>query len=96
VVFDNWHLPQGIVFAARYHDDPARAPGPARELSTLVHLGVQVALQAGFTHPLEPHVMRIARAPLLRSVGLTEDVVDPIVAGLSERVLLLVESANSA
>lgn len=95
VVFDHWHLPQGIVFAARYHDDPMQAPGPARQLSTLVYLGVQLALLAGFTHSLEPHEQHIAREPLLRSVGLTESVVDPIVAGLSERVLLVVEPATA-
>jgi HD-like signal output (HDOD) protein len=94
VVFDHWHLPQGIVFAARYHDDPAQAPGPARQLTTLVHLGVQLALQAGFTHPLEPRQLRVPREPLLRSMGLSESAVDPIVAGLSERVLLVVEPSN--
>jgi len=91
VVFDNWHLPPAIVHAARHHDDPAQAPGPARQLTTLVHLGVQLALQAGFTHPLEPRTLRIPREPLLRSVGLTESIVEPIVAGLPERVLLVVE-----
>jgi len=95
VVFDHWHLPQGIVFAARHHDDPAQAPGPARQLTTLVYLGVQLALQAGFTHPLEPRPSRIALEPLLRSVNLTENVIDPIVAGLSERVLLVVETADT-
>jgi len=95
VVFDSWHLPQSIVCAARYHDDPAQAPGPARELTTLVHLGVQLALDAGFTHPLEPRKSRIAREPLLRSAGLPENIIEPIVAGLSERVLLVVDSANS-
>ena len=95
VVFDNWRLPQGIVHAARYHDDPSQAPGPARQLTTLVHLGVQLALQAGFTHPLEPRVLRVAREPLLRSAGLTDSVVEPIVAGLAERVLLVMEPATA-
>jgi HD-like signal output (HDOD) protein len=92
VVFDNWHLPQGIVCAARYHDAPLQAPGPARQLTTLVHLGVQLALQAGFTHPLEPREQHEARESLLRLVGLTESITEPIVAGLSERVLLVVET----
>lgn len=95
VVFDNWRLPQGIVHAARHHDDPAEAPGPARQLTTLVHLGVQLALEAGFTHPLEPRRLRIPRAPLLRSVGLTESIVEPIVANLPERVLLVVEPVTA-
>lgn len=95
VVFDHWRLPEGIVFAARYHDDPSQAPGPAQPLTTLVHLGVQLALQAGFTHPLEPRQLRLAREPLLRAVGLTENIVDPIVAGLSERVLLVVDPSNT-
>lgn len=93
VVFENWNLPPAIVRAVRYHDNPAPAPGPVRELTTLVHLGVQCALEAGFTHPLEPRQMRVPREPLLRSLGMEEDVIAPIVAGLSERVLLVAESA---
>ncbi|HMA11294.1 MAG TPA: HDOD domain-containing protein [Steroidobacteraceae bacterium] len=92
VVFENWRLPQAIVVAARHHDDPSQAPGPVRELTTLVHLGVQLALEAGFTHPLEPRQLRIAREPLLRAMGLTEDAAATIVEGLSERVLLVMES----
>ena len=93
VVFQQWNLPPAIVQAVRHHDDPAQAAGPARELTTLVHLGVQCALEAGFTHPLEPRQMRIPREPLLRSLGLDEEAIGPIVAGLSERVLLVAESA---
>jgi len=96
VVFDSWRLPQSIVCAARYHDDPEQAPAPMRQLTTLVHLGVQLALLAGFTHPLEPRRVRKAREPLLRSLGLAETVVDPIVAGLSERVLLVAEPLDAA
>ena len=73
--------------------NPAQAPGPVRELTTLVHLGVQCALEAGFTHPLEPWQMRVPREPLLRSLGMDEEVIAPIVAGLSERVLLVTEAA---
>jgi hypothetical protein len=57
-----------------------------------VHLGVQLALEAGFTHPLEPRKLRVAREPLLRSAGLPENIIEPIVAGLSERVLLVADS----
>jgi HD-like signal output (HDOD) protein len=92
VVFENWRLPQGITLAAKHHDDPSQAPGPARELATLVHLGVQLALEAGFTHPLEPRQMRIPRPPLLQQLGLREDDVAPIVEKLPERVLLVMES----
>lgn len=92
VVFENWRLPQAITLAAKHHDDPSRAPGPARELATLVHLGVQLALEAGFTHPLEPRQLRIPRPPLLQQLGLQEDDVATIVEKLPERVLLVMES----
>jgi HD-like signal output (HDOD) protein len=92
VVFENWRLPQSIVVAAKHHDDPAQAPGPARDLTTLVHLGVQLALEAGFTHPLEPRVLRIPREPLLKAMDLSEEKVNAIMEGLSERVLLVMES----
>jgi HD-like signal output (HDOD) protein len=93
VVFESWRLPQPIVQAARHHDDPSRAPEPSRDLTTLVHLGVQLALEAGFTHPLEPRQMRIPREPLLKSMGLEQDAVTSIMEGLSERVLLVTEAA---
>ena len=93
VVFESWRLPQPIVQAARHHDDPSRAPDATRDLTTLVHLGVQLALEAGFTHPLEPRQMRIAREPLLRSMGLEADAATSIMEGLAERVLLVTEAA---
>jgi HD-like signal output (HDOD) protein len=89
VVFESWRLPPSIVLAAKHHDNPANAPGPARDLTTLVHLGVQIALEAGFTHPLEPRQMSNPREPLLRAVGLQEDSVSQILDGLSERVHLV-------
>jgi HD-like signal output (HDOD) protein len=92
VVFENWRLPQSIVLAAKHHDDPSQAPGPSRDLTTLVHLGVQIALEAGFTHPLEPRQLRIPREPLLRAMGLQEDAITSVMEGLSERVLLVMEA----
>jgi HD-like signal output (HDOD) protein len=92
VVFENWRLPQAIVVAAKHHDDPSLAPEAARDLTTLVHLGVQLALEAGFTHPLEPRQLRIPREPLLKSMGLDADAATSVIEGLSERVLLVVES----
>lgn len=93
VVFENWRLPQSIVVAAKHHDDPAQAPEAARDLATLVHLGVQLALEAGFTHPLEPRQLRIPREPLLKAMGLDEAAFGSIIEGLSERVHLMVEAA---
>ena len=91
VVFENWRLPQAIVAAAKHHDDPATAPEPARDLATLVHLGVQLALEAQFTHPLEPRVLRISREPLLRAMGLSEEFATSVQEGLAERVLLVMD-----
>lgn len=93
VIFDSWQLPTSIGLAARHHDDPAGAPGPVRELTTLVHLGIQMAIEAGFTYPTEPRQFRIARGPLLATLGLDADVLLPIIEQLPERVLLLSEAA---
>lgn len=92
VVFENWRLPQPIVLAAKHHDDPSQAPAQARDLTTLVHLGVQLALEAGFTHPMEPRQLRIPRGPLLEAMGLQEEAVTSILESLTERVLLVLES----
>ena len=93
VIFEHWNMPPTITLAAFHHDDPAAAPGPARELTTLVHLGIQVAIEAKFTYPMKPRQLRVPREPLLRSIGLTEDVVGEIADGLAERVLLMTEAA---
>jgi hypothetical protein len=75
----------------RFHEAPARAPVPLRELALLVHLGMQLALQAGFVHPLEPRPGRSARELLLRSLALEESDIEPIVASLADRVNLVVD-----
>jgi HD-like signal output (HDOD) protein len=93
VVFLDWHLPPSIVASVRYHDAPGRAPPPLRELALLVHLGVQLALQAGFVHPLEPRPGRSARELLLRSLALEESDIEPIAANLAERVNLVVDGS---
>jgi hypothetical protein len=62
-----------------------------RELASLVHLGMLVAFQAGFAHPLEPRPGRVARELLVRSLGLAEEDIEPIAATLPERVQALVE-----
>ncbi len=94
VIFRDWNLPEAIVVAARHHEAPARAPVALRELALLVHLGVQLALQAGFAHPLEPRPGRVPRELLLRSLGLQEESIEPIVAGLAERVQMVMDSAG--
>jgi HD-like signal output (HDOD) protein len=92
VIFLDWRLPEAIVTAALHHEAPARAPPPSRELALLVHLGVQLALQAGFTHPLEPRPGRMARELMLHSLGVSEEHIASIVAGLPERVQLLLDA----
>lgn len=93
VIFETWQLPPSITCAALHHDDPGTAPGPARELTTLVHLGIQLSIEAGFTYPAEPRQLRIPREPLLHNLGLSVDVVGPIVEKLPERVLLVTDPA---
>lgn len=89
VIFDGWQLPPSITLAALHHDDPNGAPGPVKELTTLVHLGIQLAIEAGFTYPAEPRQMRLPRGPMLRMLGISEEAVPPIVEKLSECVLLV-------
>jgi HD-like signal output (HDOD) protein len=93
VIFDGWQLPPSISLAALHHDDPHTAPGPAKELTTLVHLGIQLAIEAGFTYPAEPRQFRVARGPLLRALQIPEESLQPIVERLSERVLLVTDAA---
>jgi hypothetical protein len=50
---------------------------------------VQLALQAGFTHPLEPRPGHSARELMMRSLGLGEETIESIVEGLAERVHLV-------
>lgn len=94
VIFDSWQLPSSIGLAARHHDDPAAAPGPVRELTMLVHLGIQLSIEAGFTYPTEPRQFRVAREPLLKALGLEADVLPPIVEQLPERVLLMSDAGG--
>jgi HD-like signal output (HDOD) protein len=96
VVFDNWHLPKSILLAAQHCHDPSAAPGPARELTTLVHLAIQLAIDAGFSYPTEPRQLRVAREPLLRSLGIDADsqALQQIVEQLPERVLLVANAAG--
>lgn len=92
VVFQNWHLPEAILYSTVHCYDPLSAPEPLREMTTLVHLGIQLAIEAGFTHPLAPRTFRVSREELLKSVGIApdSDEVLQIVEHLPERVLLLV------
>jgi len=76
-----------------HHDDPGTAPGPAKELTTLVHLGIQLSIEAGFTYPAEPRQLRLAREPMLRSLGIAAEALPPIIEKLPERVLLVADSA---
>jgi HD-like signal output (HDOD) protein len=93
VIFEAWQLPASISVAALHHDDPHAAPGPARELTALVHLGIQISIEAGFTHPAEPRQLRIPREPLLRNLALSSETVNAILERLPERVLLVTDSA---
>jgi hypothetical protein len=94
VVFQDWRLPEAIVVAIRHHEAPARAPVPLRELASLVHLGMLLAFEAGFVHPLEPRPGHVARELLVRSLGLQEEALAPIVEGLPERVRVMLDAAG--
>jgi HD-like signal output (HDOD) protein len=89
IIFDSWQLPRSIVISVRHHHDPLSAPGPAREMATLVHLGVQLALDAGFTHALEPGPLTTSREPLLKLLQIEAEALATISESLAERVHLL-------
>jgi HD-like signal output (HDOD) protein len=93
VIFDSWQLPPLISLAALHHDDPNGAPGPVKELTALVHVGIQLAIEAGFTYPAEPRQLSVPREPLLRMLGIDPEAVAPIVERLPERVLLIADAA---
>jgi HD-like signal output (HDOD) protein len=92
VIFDHWQMPESIVMAALHHDDPATAPESGRDLATIVHLGVQTAIEARFTYPLEPHQFHVHRAPLLEKLGLNETVIQKLAGDLPRRVRPLMEA----
>jgi HD-like signal output (HDOD) protein len=89
VIFDSWQLPRSIIIAVRHHHDPLSAPGPAREMAALVHLGVQLALDAGFAHALEPGPLAMSREPVLKLLQIEADALATISESLAERVHLL-------
>lgn len=93
VIFDGWQLPPSISMAVLHHDDPHTAPGPAKELTMLVHLGIQLAIEAGFTYPAEPRQLRLQRGPMLRVLNIAEDALPAIVERLPERTLLVADAA---
>jgi HD-like signal output (HDOD) protein len=92
VIFESWQLPPSITLAVLHHDAPHSAPGPVKELTMLVHVGIQLAIEAGFTYPAEPRQLSVPREPLLRALGIAPEALQPIVEKLSERVLLAAEA----
>jgi putative nucleotidyltransferase with HDIG domain len=92
VIFEGWQLPASITQAVLHHDDPNTAPGPVKELTTLVHLGIQLSIEAGFTYPAEPRQFRVPREPLLRMLGIPAEALQPIIDKLPEQVLLVADA----
>ncbi len=70
VVFESWRLPAKLIDATTHHHCPDEAPEPHRPLAWLVHLGMQVAAEAGYRFPLEP---RHAPCDAARLAGLGLD-----------------------
>jgi len=90
IMFESWGLPPLITHAVAFHHDPLAAPDDtARDLAALVHLGMQVALDAGFAHPLEPRPLADLREVLCTRLSLDETALQVAGEGLTERVLLL-------
>jgi HD-like signal output (HDOD) protein len=54
VVFESWRLPAALIDGTTHHHQPDEAPEAHRPLAWLVHVGMQVAAEAGFGFPLEP------------------------------------------
>lgn len=90
VLFESWGLPALICEAVACHHDPLSAgDDAARNIAVLVHLGMQVALDAGFTHLLDPRPTSAGREALCAHVGLDTDALLAAGEGLAEKVLLL-------
>lgn len=90
IVFETWGLPTGITQAVAFHHDPLAAPDDAaRDLAALAHLGMQVALDAGFAHPLEPRPLPDLRATLCARLELDAQALHDAGEQLVEQVLLL-------
>ena len=87
VVFQHWQLPAQLAEATRHHHQPLLAPLPQRLLATLVHLGMQTSLMAGYVHALEPQPGTVDPA-LLAAAGLTLADLERTAAELPARLAL--------
>lgn len=85
VVFEYWRLPSSLIAATTHHHKPDSAPEADRPLAWLIHVGMQVASEAGFGFPLEP-VHPPCDAERLATLGLTQDYVDEVRALLPARI----------
>jgi HD-like signal output (HDOD) protein len=85
VVFLAWSLPEGLVAACCHHHEPAQAPGPFRELASLVHLGACLALASGHTHALEP-ARQLPSPGAMELLGVGVDEFEELAQALPERV----------
>jgi HD-like signal output (HDOD) protein len=77
VVFESWRLPAKLIDAATHHHQPDGAPEAHRELAWRVHVGMQVAGEAGFRFPLEPW-HEPCDAPRLARLGLDRERLDEV------------------
>jgi len=85
VVLEQWQFPFALVEAARQHHLPLAAAAAHRQLAAIVHLGLTLAGQAGWSCELEP-APRAPEPALLRAAGLDPAVLEAVAAELPARV----------
>jgi HD-like signal output (HDOD) protein len=85
VVFEAWQMPESLVAAAGHHHAPMNAPKPHRDLTALVNLGANLGLAIGSCYSLEPAPIE-RHLPAMLLLGLTDEHLDAVAAGLPARV----------
>jgi HD-like signal output (HDOD) protein len=85
VIFESWRLPATLIDVTTHHHQPDEAPEPNRQLAWLVHLGMQLAGEAGYTFSLEPRHAPLEPAQLTR-LGLDAERLDGVREQLPSRL----------
>jgi HD-like signal output (HDOD) protein len=86
VVFEAWQMPESLAAAAGNHHAPMNAAESHRDLASLVNLGASLALAMDPTAtsmepaPFERHL------PAMRWLGLSDEQLDAVAAGLPARM----------
>ncbi len=95
VIFEQWQLPASLVASARHHHHPDEAPGAHAEIAALVHIADHLGRAAELGFAYEPATEPVSRAAMA-VLGITDEDLGLVGAGLPERVQALQQSLNAA